>query len=380
VPAHPPPAPRRCPICGSPVPDLLAPDGRRRRGRPRVFCSPRCRLGDRRLRGRPDPHRRGREVAAFAAAVRAAIGEHGMPLRDLAAELVGAYPALASSVATLSAWQSGSSAPPRTVVGRDRVLALERVLGLPLGELVLLLPGGPTVPAPRPPTAAEQDDPVARRARLAHLVGAFGGPQHVLPVTLAKRVRLDHAGRPLCVRVEARVRALQDGVDRLWYVDGDDPRLRPLVSGASGCRAGRRGPERGRPGPGLVAIELVLDRSLALGERQDVSFLVSYEPRVAAATLPARPAEPMVRYLVPRPLECLDLGLSFDPAAAPGVVLACRWRARDGVEISRRALTVPGCRSYQLVLADPGPGGYGWRWAATPVRLRASGRPGTSAA
>jgi len=375
VPAH--PSPRRCPICGSPVPELRHPDGRRRRGRPRVFCSPRCRLGDRRLSAGSDPGRRPLEVAAFAAAVRAAIARRGLPLRELADELVGAYPALASSVATLSAWQSGTSAPPHTDVGRDRVLALERVLGLPLGELVLRMPGGPAVPAPRPPTAAQQDGPVARRARLAHLVGGLGGTRQVLVVTLAKEVLLDSTGRPQCARVAARVRAAQDGVDRLWYVDGDDPRLRPLVPATSGCRPGRRVPERGRPGPGLVATELVLDRTLGLGERHDVSLLVAYEPR--AGSVSVRPAETVVRQLVTHPLESLDLGLGLDPAAPPGAVLTCRWRARDGAEVSRRELTVPGCRSYELVVADPAPGGYGWRWAgAAPVRLPA--RPGTSAA
>jgi hypothetical protein len=375
VPTHPPA--RRCPICGSPVPERLSPDGRRGRGRPRVYCSARCRLGDRRLSAGPDRGRRRREVAGFAAAVRVAIAAHGLPLRELAEELVCAYPALASSVATLSAWQSGSSAPPRTDAGRDRVLALERVLGLPLGELALHLPGGPAVPAPRPPTAAQQDGPVARRARLAHLVGALGGTRQVLVVTLAKEVLLDPTGQPLCARVAARVRAVQDGVDRLWYVDGDDPRLRPLVTAASGCRSGRRVSERGRALPGLVATELVLDRALGVGERQDVSFLVSYEPR--PGSVPGRPADLVLRQLVTRPLESLDLGVSFDPAAPPGAVLACRWRARDGAEVARRELTVPGCRSYQLVVADPGPGGYGWRWAAAaPVRLPT--RPGTSAA
>lgn len=375
MPAHPPP--RRCPICGSPVPELLSPDGRRRRGRPRVFCSSRCRLGDRRIRAEPDPDRRRREVAAFAAAVRAAIAGHGLALRDLADELVCAYPSLASGVATLSAWQSGSSTPPRTVVGRDRVLALERVLGLPLGELALRMPGGPVVPAPRPPTPAQQDGPAARRARLAHLVGAFGGSRQLLVVSLTKEVLLDPVGRPLCARVAAQVRAIQDGVDRLWYVDGDDPRLRPLVTATSGCRPGRRMPEQGRAGPGLVATELVLGRTLGLGERYGVSFLVSYEPR--AGSVPVRPAEPVFRQLVTRPLESLDLALSFDPAAPPGTVLACRWRPRDGAEVSRRELTVPGCRSYQVVVADPVPGSYGWRWAAvTPARLPT--RPGTSAA
>jgi len=47
--------------------------------------------------------------------------------------------------------------------------------------------------------------------------------------------------------------------------------------------------------------------------------------------------------------------------------------------VSRRELTLPGCRSYQVVVADPVPGSYGLRWAAVgPARL--SSRPGTSAA
>ena len=216
------------------------------------------------------------------------------------------------------------------------------------------MPGGPAVPAPRPPTAAQQDGPVARRARLVHLVGGFGGTRQVLVVTLAKDVLLDSAGQPQCARVAARVRAAQDGVDRLWYVDGDDPRLRPLVPATSGCRPGRRVPERGRPGPGLVATELVLDRTLGLGERHDVSFLVSYEPR--AGSVPVRPAETVLRQLVTRPLESLDLGVGFDPAAPPGAVLTCRWRVRDGAEMSRRELTVPGCRSYRGGDRRPGAG------------------------
>jgi endogenous inhibitor of DNA gyrase (YacG/DUF329 family) len=379
VTASPPPV-RRCPVCGTPVRELLSPDGRRRRGRPRVFCSRRCRLGDRRSWTPPDPSRRRQEVDAFAAAVRAAVAAHGLPLRELAAELAGAYPSLASSVATLSAWQSGSSAPPRTVVGRDRVLALERCLRLPTGALALLLPGGAAVPAPRPPTPAEQDGPLARRARLTHLVGTVGGPQQVLLMTLAKDARLDPAGRLLSLRVTARVRALHDGVDRLWYLDGDDPLLRPVVIEATGCRPDRRVPERGRPGPGLLATELVLDRRLARGECHDVSFLVTYEPRRGTGPASAgRPAPPLFRHVVERPLERLDLSLSFDPA--PGAVLACRWRPRDGAETSRRELTVPGCRSYQLVIADPPPGGYGWRWAAAAsARARPPRRSGTSAA
>jgi hypothetical protein len=376
--------PRRCPLCGSPVPELLSPSGRRRPGRPRVFCSERCRTGDRRARVTPPPGGRGDQVAAFAAAVRSAVAARGLPLRELAIELAAAYPSLASGVATLSAWQSGSSAPPHTATGRDRVLALERCLRLPAGDLALLMPGGPAVAAPRPP--ADSDDTLAaRRARLAHLLGALEGPQQVLPVSVSKDIRLGSGRSPVRVRTTVLVRAAHDGVDRLWYVDGADPRLRPAVGETAGCRAVRRVPEPNAPGPGLVAAELVLDRPLARGELHEISFTVRYEPGhpepyPGERREPGHPLEPVYRHVLEQPAERLELTVRFDRRSAPAEVLACRWRPRTGAEASRQRVTEAGARAYRLVIPDPAPGGYGWRWAPAPLRLPAPRRPGTSAA
>jgi endogenous inhibitor of DNA gyrase (YacG/DUF329 family) len=367
---------RQCPICGLPVPESLSPSGRRRRGRPRVFCSERCRLGDRRSTAAPDPRPRSEQVAAVAGAVRAAVAARGLPLRELAAVLASTYPSLASGVATLSAWQTGSSAPPWTPNGRDRVLALERCLGLPAGDLALLMPGGAAVPAPRPPTEGT-DGPAARRARLGHLLAALAGPQQVLPVAVAEDVRFGAGHRPLLVRTTLRVRAAHDGVDRFWYVGSGDPRFHPAVGDTAGCRVGRRVPEPRPPGPPggrLVAVELVLDRPLARGEVHELSFAVEHPP-----TRP-RPGEPVFRYVLDQPAERLDLSVSFKPRSEPAEILACRWRLRDRTEASRRPVTVPGCRTYRLGIDDPAPGGYGWRWAPVPVGLPAVRRSGPSAA
>lgn len=348
-----PPAPvlaRHCPLCGSPVPESLSPSGRRRRGRPRVFCSERCRLGVRRTR--PDPGTYRRQVVGFSSAVRAAIAARGLSLRELEAELVEAYPQLASSVATLSAWQTGASAPPQTPNGRDRVLALERCLGVPAGDLALLVPGTGAVLPARPPAGAT--DLAARRARLDHLLTTLSGAQQVLPVALAEHVRLGPHRRPVGAWVTIEVRAAHDGVDRFWYVDGGDPGLRPAVVDAAGCRIGRRVRELGPVlGPRLAAAELVLDRRLARGESHEFTVTVRYDPA---------PGRPLVRWMVNRPYERLDLSVSFDPGSVPVAVLACHWRHRDGAEVARREVTVPGCSRYQLAVADPAPGGYGWRW------------------
>lgn len=360
------PTARRCPLCGSPVPELLSPTGRRRRGRPRVFCSERCRLGDRRSRGAPDPYRRREQVEVFAAAVREAIAGHGLSLRELEARLVGDYPQLASSVATLSAWQTGTSSPPRTPNGRDRVLALERCLGVPAGDLALLMPGGAAVPPPRPPARAE--GLAVRHARLEHLVTSLAGSQQVLPVRLAKDVRLGVHRRPLSVRISLRVRAVHDGVDRFWYVDSADPRLHPTVADATGCRAGRSVAEAAPgPGPALVAAELLLDRRLARGEHHDFSFLVRYD----ADPVALRPVEPAVRHQLDRPHERLDLTVSFHRESLPAEIRRVRWTHRDRGAVSR-AVTVPGCPTYQLVVTDPVPGGYGWQWRWSPAVARPS--------
>ncbi|HST67352.1 MAG TPA: hypothetical protein VLM05_19415 [Mycobacteriales bacterium] len=367
---------RRCPVCGSTVPELLSPSGHRRRGRPRVFCSERCRLGDRRATSAPDPRPRADQVAEFAAAVRAAVDARGLSLRELAATLASAYPALASSVATLSAWQTGTSAPPWTPNGRDRVLALERCLRLPVGELALRMPLGAAVPAPRPP-ADSADGLDARRLRLDHRLAALAGPQQVLPMTVSQEVRLGPGHRPLLLRASLRIRAAHDGVDRFWFVDCADPRTRSLIGATSGCRVGRRVPELrhpSAPGARLTAVELVLDDPLARGEVHELSFAVRYEPGSR------RPGLPLFRHLLDRPAERLDLSVRFDPRSEPAEMLACWWRRRDGVEMCRRPVTEPGRRTYRLSIDDPVPGGYGWRWVPAPVRLPAQRRRASTAA
>ncbi len=355
----------RCPTCGREVPERRTPDGRRRRGRPRVFCSERCRLGDRRNRTTVDPLRRRAQVDAFAAGVRTAIEASGLSLRTLERRLLGRYGPLASSVATLSAWQTGASAPPRTSTGRGRVLALERCLGLPAGDLALLMPGGAMVPAPRPP--GRLDGLTWRRARLEHLVATRGEPQQVLPVSVTKDHRLGASRRPLCTWVTLEVRAAHDGVDRFWFLDAVDTWLDPTVLETSGCRVGERVVEPAGAGPRpvdqrLSALELVLDRPLATGERHTFSFLVQYDTEyVRPRTLP------LFRHMETQPCERLDLKVSFDPRSVPEEVRQCRWRHRDLAEACGRPRTAAGVVGYQLVLTDPAPGGYGWRWQWGPA-------------
>lgn len=337
-----------CPSCGAPVPHRRAPDGRRARGRPRVFCSDECRRGGR--RPAVDPVRLRSERDAFAAAVRAAIDDSGLPLRELAGRL-GRYGALASSVTTLSAWQTGSSAPPGTPAGVDRVLALERCLGLPAGDLALLVPGGAL------PSSGRADRPghapAGRRALVRHVASVLAGPGQVVPVRVGKDRWLGADRHVVHTVVRMRVRALADGVDRLWYVHSPDRLRPPHAVSRSGCRVGR---EVALPAEGLVALEVVLSRPLGRGETHDLAFELRDEPV-------RRAAAPVFRHLQPQPCERLELAVRFPREAAPAGMLQIRWRQQDLAEEWRAPTPALGGPAYRQVVADPSPGGYGFRWA-----------------
>lgn len=344
-----------CPSCGAPVPQRRTADGRRARGRPRVFCSDVCRRGG--PRPAADPARLRRERAEFAAAVREAIAGSGLPLRELAERLAVGYGSLASSVTTLSAWQTGSSAPPGTSAGVDRVLALERCLGLPAGDLALLVPGGALPSSGRPDRPGHA--PAGRRELVRHVASVLAGAGQVVPVLVAKERRLGTDRQVVRTAVRMRVRALTDGVDRLWYVHSPDQPRPPRPVSGPGCRLGR---EVRVPTEELVAIEVVLSRTLARGERHELAFELHQDD-----PSPVRAAAPVFRHLQPQPCERLELAVAFPPEVAPAEMLRVRWRPRDLSE-EWRARTPPcGVREYRQVVEDPAPGAYGYRWRWAPV-------------
>ena len=112
----------------------------------------------------------------------------------------------------------------------------------------------------------------------------------------------------------------------------------------------------------LTALELLFDRPLARGERHCFSFLVQYDTEQA---LPR--TLPLFRHVEAQPCERIDLKVSFDPRSVPDEVRQCRWRHRDLAETWSRSKTRSSCLGYQLVIADPAPGGHGWSWRWGPA-------------
>ncbi|HZB49289.1 MAG TPA: hypothetical protein VE547_09365 [Mycobacteriales bacterium] len=298
---------------------------------------------------------------SFAAAVRHAVARSGLSLREIARHLTR-YGPLSSSIATISDWQNGVGTPPRDDRGLGRVLAFERCLGVPAGDLALTLPGLSRATTARPGAG----DPLTlRRAVLEREVARRVGPQRVIPVWITKEYQLGWAYVPVMTVVTMEVRALHDGVDRYLFLHAPGARTHPAVVGVDGCTqvgVHRERPPAGpaprpRPDDAVVeAVELLFGHPLRKGERYRFTFSVGYvdeQPRLLDAEF---------RHVQQLPCQQLHLVLTFDRAWRPATVCECRW----GTDLHlrhRRVWNVRDCVAYESVLTDPVPGGYGWRWS-----------------
>lgn len=318
--------------------------------------------------GGPDPE------DAFAAGVRAAIEAAGLPLRQVARRL-REYGDLSSSIATLSDWRNGRFHPTPGELGRSRVLALERCLGVRAGDLLLLLPSTPTTYQTRSQAGRRAMDPltVRRDALLRQVARQVEPPQRMIPVAHEKEYALGWRTAPAVTTVTSTVRALTDGVDRYLFVHAPDPRLHPRVAATGGCRLGDVHPEPVLVPDRLEVVELLFDRALRCGDRYTFSYSVAYCAESVAPAL----CEPVFRHVQLAPCERLTLRLSTAPGWPLADVRQCRWpKARNLLPEGSVPVAPDGRGGFEQSFADPVPGGYGWRWRPLPPSLtRPPGRP-----
>jgi len=360
-----------CAACPEPVRQRRSPSGGLLPGRPRRYCDE-CRL--RRPRSTPAlPRPRRAEAAVFAASVRAAIARKGCSLRELET-MLARYGGLASSTATLSGWQTGHNAPACTETGRDRVLALERCLDVPAGDLAILLPGGPVPRTTRPVTqiAAQRraalDPLTVRHEAMQQIINRLTGLQQIIPVSTTKEYRLGWGRRPVMTIITPTVRAAHDHVDRYWFLHAPSTLLHPSVLGGPGCTRGRVLSEPVRRNTTeaqspdemlqLEAVELLFDQVLTRGEHYTFSFSVGY---ACESSAPLR-AEQLFRHIQVQPCEKLDLSLTFERDWIPMEVTECQWRARDFHQTRQTPLEWEPDGRFRQVITNPLPGCYGWRW------------------
>jgi hypothetical protein len=348
-----------CRQCERPLPRL------RRGGRPSRFCSPECRAEARRARsgvlGQVTP-------TPFATALHRAVDGSGLSLRALEHRLADFGVLVAAS--TVDDWRHGIRTPVEGTDTIGRMLALERVLGVPAGDLVVALErtrrGAPAPPPARglaqiTGSGSRSGSELAQRlTTLQRRVAALSGRQVLLPV----RVRYEHEigldRRPMRSTVSQVGRAAHDDVDRCWFLHAFSRRLHADVHPATGCRLGRIMLDR-PSGPDdlvLAAVELLFDDLLVRGQWYELSFTVlfghGHEERMP---------EPALRQVQAEPSERVELRLTFPPGAGPARVWEHRWTPVPAFVETREPVAVPlDQHAATIVLTDCPPAAAGWTW------------------
>lgn len=287
--------------------------------------------------------------SSFASLLRSAVSASELTLAELAEQLLQSGHRVSRS--SLSAWQSGHSVPSR----RDAVAALpalESLLGLDEGSLASAAQR-PAVrsdallqPEVRPPWAQS----AAARKLLTQLDTCPDDPAQPVRLSLRFRVHVDPEGRQEAMHFSTLLRGGAEASDRLVPLVRFErlPTL-PTIPLLYGARLGR---VRARPSLGLVAFELLLDQPLGPGEETLVEYLLP---------LPAPTTTQWIRTEVGTGMREVTLQAVFDPARNPEQVRLTTQETASGATGSRVLEGSEG--SYQFVVLDPEPGGYGLEWS-----------------
>jgi hypothetical protein len=283
--------------------------------------------------------------APFADALRAAIANRGLALNRIQARLADG--GMHVGVATLSTWQSGSRHPrPGSLAV---VTALEELLDLPAGWLAVRVPPSPEV-LTRPYAV------VANASTLIRLLDEVRRDAHgrLRSITVVEEIGMGADRSVASKRVIQALVAVKD-VDRLIVVHQGEPGCDAqdiVPRGLAGCRTGRVARD---PQDGAVLGELLLDRTLLVGD----TAVVHYE-------IADRSGIPSTQYF--RFHEWAGthhvLEIQFDREALPVRVSEFRRHHSGGPDVLRRELMMtPDGRVHVVVpAAERGVVGIDWEW------------------
>jgi hypothetical protein len=283
--------------------------------------------------------------APFADALRAAIANRGLALNRIQARL--ADRGLHVGVATLSTWQSGSRHPrPGSVAV---VTALEELLDLPAGWLAVRIP--PSIESPTRPYAV-----VANASTLIRLLDEVRREAHgrLRSLTVVEEIGIGADRSMTSKRVIQALVAVKE-VDRLIVVHQGEPgcdATHIVPRGLAGCRTGRVARD---PDDGAVLGELLLDRTLLVGD----TAVVRYE----IADLNGIPSTQYFRFHEWGGSHHV-LEVQFHREALPVRVTEFRRHNSGGPDVVRRELMMtPDGRVHVVVpAADRGVIGIDWEW------------------
>ncbi|MEW2632206.1 hypothetical protein AB0903_11220 [Streptomyces sp. NPDC048389] len=201
----------------------------------------------------------------FHLALRAALAVRGLPLQRVQHHL--AHRGIKVGVTSLSYWQQGARRPQRPESLRA-VRALEEVLCLPGNSLVRLLGTDDREDGrdERERSCGHADRSRAVERLVAGLGPAVPADGGLHTVGHHERVRIGARGQLLGRDSQHVVRVHRDGVDRYLAVHHGDPGCDPSaveVTARENCRTGRVRRDRAS---GIVAVELLFDTRLRVGD------------------------------------------------------------------------------------------------------------------
>lgn len=316
------------------------------RGRPRRFCSSSCRRADRNGSG---PPRSTPVPPGFAGVLTQAIDRSRLTLSQIRDRIADEDGVLLART-TLHNWCTGTS-PQRRPQLHEQLYALERVLGLSRGTLLLLLDpyspaddGTPTVPEP---SAA----PSTQIRTLRKQVSRLGGVDGYLTTQVSEQCAVSADRHRHSRQVVQTVLATSEYTDCYWlFAAADHPEEDIEVSKLQSCRLGREI----RQGD-VRAKELLFGTTLRRGQKHTFGFRLTM-PRAP------RPIESIRRWTSPPGQPTLDhfeLAVTF--ATQPRRVFESVWPTETSDPEDRR--TVPfDAGTARMSLDHPAPAVVGLRW------------------
>jgi hypothetical protein len=194
-------------------------------------------------------------------------------------------------------------------------------------------------------------------ANAAQNLDAAIGPRRHQTLSMHDHVWVGSDGRIDRLRTMQVIEACARGVDRIPFIC--DTNVLTLEVG-QGCK--ELTGDVSRIGPDIFATQILLARTLDLGETLTFEFSVSYQ----YPGDPCDPAEREYRRGGIRQLDNLDMRVEFHPDKLPNRVWWAHWDGGDGSVLEREAVSLDSQRSVHRYLRslEKTVVGFYWEWDA----------------
>lgn len=189
------------------------------------------------------------------------------------------------------------------------------------------------------------------------------GPRRHQTLSLHDHIWVAHDGRIDRARTMQVIEANAQGVDRIPFLC--DTSVLTLEVG-QGCK--ELSGEIRQIGTDVFATEILLSRTLDLGETLTLEYWISYR----YPGDPNDPAEREYRRAVMRQVDNLDMRVEFHPDRLPAQVWWGQWDGIEGRVLEREAVTLDSQHSVHRYLRtlEKSVAGFYWQWDADNTAAR----------